>query len=828
MSLSNNTNEAYQQAVSATTESFVSSLVVNIAVAGVELVAWILIRRQFRAIYEPRSYLPPKAKRAPALTKNLVKVVWDLINSDPELVLQKNGVDAYVFIRFLRMMLKIFIPTWLLTWAILLPIDAVGTQVSGKTGLDQLTYGNVDPRHQSRLWAHLVMAYVFTFYMYFNIQREMRKWVSIRQRYLISPEHSRLAQANTVLITGIDKHYLDEERLAQLFSHLPGGVKRIWLNRNLKEMVQYHDTRVKATSKLENAQVALIKTARNIKVQREKATEKGKKKGTKLPPKLDPANVNPEIVKQGKPSPSAQLLVELGGEQRHSTELLEADKLVPRSSRPKHKLPPKWFPIALPFTGTQVDTIDWSREQIVHSGQALEKARTQLQQDIEKPGTEGETYPPMNSAFIYFHQQIAAHMANQILLHDQPYRMVGHYTEVAPEDVVWSNLNMNPYERKLRLIASYAITLGLVILWTFPTGFIGGLSNLSGLCEKYDLGPFCGDNIVLKGVVQGVAPPVLLAVLNLLLPIILRTLARYEGIPRKTGIELSLMTRYAIFLIFNSFLIVTLSSGLFASIPAIANNPASVATILAQNMPQASTFFITYVMTQAAGSIGNLLQPVTLVIYLIKLILQGGTPRSVYNKRYSMKTPTWGQTFPSTTLLSVIGISYAIISPVVSGLAVAAFFLAYVVYKYLYTWVIDQPPSSDTGGSFFPKAMTHLFVGMYIQEVALCALFFLARNADNKASAIPQGALMVVLCVTTLAFHYVIHDSYGPLKRSLPLSLAYLSHGMPQEHGHEGSILEGSDSEFDARPTAVKRYSQLYRNETGNDSMITDHDERAR
>lgn len=47
--------------------------------------------------------------------------------------------------------------------------------------------------------------------------------------------------------------------------------------------------------------------------------------------------------------------------------------------------------------------------------------------------------------------------------------------------------------------------------------------------------------------------------------------------------------------------------------------------------------------------------------------------------------------------------------------------------------------------------MTHLFVGMYIQEVALCALFFLARNADNKASAIPQGALMVVLCVTTVS-----------------------------------------------------------------------------
>lgn len=137
--------------------------------------------------------------------------------------------------------------------------------------------------------------------------------------------------------------------------------------------------------------------------------------------------------------------------------------------------------------------------------------------------------------------------------------------------------------------------------------------------------------------------------------------------------------------------------------------------------------------------------------------------------------------------------------------------------------------------------MTHLLVGMYIQEVALCALFFLARNAAGKVSAIPQGVLMIILIVATVshlvgnvdmtstlhrqaAFHYVIHDSYGPLKKSLPLSLAYLSHGMPKEEGHEGSILEGSDAEFDPRPTAVKRQSQLHRNETGDETPDTDEE----
>lgn len=39
----------------------------------------------------------------------------------------------------------------------------------------------------------------------------------------------------------------------------------------------------------------------------------------------------------------------------------------------------------------------------------------------------------------------------------------------------------------------------------------------------------------------------LLAVLFMLLPIVLRMLARFEGIPQHTGVELSLMDRFFIF-----------------------------------------------------------------------------------------------------------------------------------------------------------------------------------------------------------------------------------------------------------------------------------------
>lgn len=116
-------------------------------------------------------------------------------------------------------------------------------------------------------------------------------------------------------------------------------------------------------------------------------------------------------------------------------------------------------------------------------------------------------------------------------------------------------------------------------------------------------------------------------------------------------------------------------------------------------------------MLQAAGAAGNLLQIISLVIYIIKLILLGGTPRSVWGLRYNMQTPTWGQTFPNVTIVAIISksgtrmslhaqadnvagsaaISYMIISPIINGLAVAAFFMLYEIYKYLYIWVVSVP-----------------------------------------------------------------------------------------------------------------------------------------
>jgi len=189
-----------------------------------------------------------------------------------------------------------------------------------------------------------------------------------------------------------------------------------------------------------------------------------------------------------------------------------------------------------------------------------------------------------------------------------------------------------------------------------------------------------------------------------------------------------------------------------------------------------------------------------LIVYYVKLFLLGSTPRSVYSIKYDLRDIAWGTAFPATTLLVVISLGYMMISPIINGLACVTFFLLYQVWKYLFLWQLDQPASGDTGGLFFPKAIQHTFVGLYVQQVCLAALFILARDQNNNASATPEFAFMIVLIIITVLFNLVLNSSYGPLIHALPLTLADKSYGMGQNTHHNDIGIDDGDDFGGASP----------------------------
>lgn len=308
----------------------------------------------------------------------------------------------------------------------------------------------------------------------------MAHYVRVRQHFLVSPAHSSTAQACTVLVTGIPPKYLSESALTHLFGHLPGGVRKVWINRDLGDMPDLYKRRLKACKLLESAETSLLNKAIKQNSQKQKKIAKG-------------GNNDNGLVPPGDPEASMALI----------------EELVPRGERPSHRLPLfTWLP-SLPFIGKKVDTIEWAREQVHELNTELEQRRDILAHDIARttaaeaqvtnrvhrigtrklnvaipaipvtlPLIKGrpaldfsdQTYPPANGAFILFNKQIAAHMAAQTLTHHEPYRMSASlkYVEVAPEDVIWDNLVMNPYERRVRSALSWLASIGLIILWAIP------------------------------------------------------------------------------------------------------------------------------------------------------------------------------------------------------------------------------------------------------------------------------------------------------------------------------------------------------------------------
>ena len=75
--------------------------------------------------------------------------------------MQDAGLDAFFFLRFLRTIMKIFVPTAAIILPILLPLSVVhGKKSDGVQGLNRLTWSGVGLDHSSYYWAYLVLALV--------------------------------------------------------------------------------------------------------------------------------------------------------------------------------------------------------------------------------------------------------------------------------------------------------------------------------------------------------------------------------------------------------------------------------------------------------------------------------------------------------------------------------------------------------------------------------------------------------------------------------------------------------------------------------------------
>lgn len=170
------------------------------------------------------------------------------------------------------------------------------------------------------------------------------------------------------------------------------------------------------------------------------------------------------------------------------------------------------------------------------------------------------------------------------------------------------------------------------------------------------------------------------------------------------------------------------------------------------------------------------------------------TPRKMYKRWISLSGIGWGTLFPIYTNLFVIAICYAAIAPLVLGFAAIGLFLFYFAYRYNLLFVSNAV--IDTKGLVYPRALQHLFVGLYVAEVCLIGLFAIATG--SSIGALGPLILMIVFLIFTALYQLSLNAAMGPLLTYLPKSLdAEEQRLLSLDNGvaEEGDYAEGSAKE---------------------------------
>lgn len=305
----------------------------------------------------------------------------------------------------------------------------------------------------------------------------------------------------------------------------------------------------------------------------------------------------------------------------------------------------EWMP-SLPIIGRKVDTIDYCRKEL---------ARLNL--EIEEDQKDPEKFPLMNSAFIQFNHQVAAHMACQAVSHHTPNQMAPRVVEISPDNVLWDNMSIKWWETYIRTGLVIIAICALVIGWAFPVTFTGLLSQVNYLTRTFKWLAWLGraPQWVLS-IIQGILPQALLAGLLALLPVILRLLARTQGEHTGMAVELSVQMYYFAFLFVQVFLVVSISSGISTVIKKISDSPSNIPSILATNLPKATNYFFSYLLLQALSvSAGALVQVAGLFKWFVLSPLLDNTPRQKWTRQTKLPDMQWGTFFPVYTNLAAIG-----------------------------------------------------------------------------------------------------------------------------------------------------------------------------
>ncbi|KAK3435272.1 hypothetical protein EUGRSUZ_D02623 [Eucalyptus grandis] len=404
--------------------------------------------------------------------------------------------------------------------------------------------------------------------------------------------------------------------------------------------------------------------------------------------------------------------------------------------------------------GEKVDSIDYYKQQI----KDLEKRMAMEQQKVIK-----DPKSILSVAFVSFNSRWGAAVCAQTQQSKNPTLWL---TDWAPEprDVYWKNLAIPFFSLSIRRLVISLAVFALVFFYMIPIAFVQSLANLDGL-EK--VAPFLRPVMELKFIksfLQGFLPGLALKIFLFLLPNVLMLMSKIEGHISLSILERRTASKYYFFMLVNVFLGSIVTGTAFEQLYAFLHQaPSQIPRTIGVSIPMKATFFITYIMVDGwAGIASEILHLKQLIIFHLKNMFLVKTERDK-EKAMDPRGVDFPETLPSLELYFLLGIVYAVVTPILLPFILVFFAFAYLVYRHQIINVYNQ--RYESAAAFWPHIHSRIIAGLLISQLLLLGLL----STKKAAKSTP---LLVILPILTLSFHKYCKHRFEPAFRKYPLEEA--------------------------------------------------------
>ncbi|KAK8341558.1 hypothetical protein V6Z11_A08G177900 [Gossypium hirsutum] len=399
--------------------------------------------------------------------------------------------------------------------------------------------------------------------------------------------------------------------------------------------------------------------------------------------------------------------------------------------------------------GKRVDSIDFYKQQIKEFDKNMALERQKVLKD---------TKSILPVAFVSFKSRWGAAVCAQTQQSKNPTLWLTNWAP-EPRDIYWQNLAIPFLSLTIRKLIISLSVFALVFFYMIPITFVQSLANLEGL-ER--VAPFLRPFI--KSFLQGFLPGLALKILLYILPTILMIMSKIEGHIALSTLERRASAKYYYFMLVNVFLGSIVTGTAFEQLHSFLHqSPTQIPRTIGVSIPMKATFFITYIMVDGwAGIAGEILRLKPLVIFHLKNMFMVKSERD-REQAMDPGSVDYPETLPSLQLYFLLGIVYAVVTPILLPFILNFFAFAYLVYRHQIINVYNQ--QYESGAAFWPHVHSRIIASLVISQLLLLGLL----NTKEAANSTP---LLAILPILTLSFNQYCKHRFEPAFRRYPLEEA--------------------------------------------------------